>query len=272
MRRLAGLGSLWIGALALVAAAASATTDAEVKDCIERNAPEPDAVRAVRITRRDPRAGSKRIIVLKLYGRRAPDGARQLVARFVDPEDIRGSTILLLEREGGSEVYMASPELPKPQRIRGGDRAGLLFGTDVSFEDLEWLEGFRVASALERKADAKEGLHEVYVVETHPDDSAYSRVVSYVDKETCLPLRMELFGANGRLRKELTTDRRAHVRHGDAWVAHDMLVRDVRDLTSTHFMTDTHQRDVLLPEDLFSVDGMARAVRESPAVRTPAAP
>jgi len=272
MGRLRTLSSLGIAALALGAPAASATTDAEVKACIERNTPEPENVRAVRITRRDPRAGSKRIIVLRLFGRRAPDGGRQLLVRFLEPEDIRGASILLLEREGASEVYMASPELPKPQRVRSTDRAGLLFGTDVSFEDLEWLEGFRVASALERKADAKEGLHDAYVMETHPDDSAYSRVLSYVDKETCLPLRMELFGANGRLRKEVTTDRRAHVRHGDAWVAHDMLVRDVRDLTSTHFMTDTHQQDVLLPDNLFSVEGMARAVREAPVVRTRAAP
>jgi hypothetical protein len=272
MGRLCTLGSLGLSALLLGAPAASAATDAEVEACIERNAPEPENVRAVRITRRDPRAGSKRIIILKLFGERTPDGSRQLLVRFLEPDDIRGASILLLEREGGSEVYMASPELPKPQRIRSSDRAGVLFGTDVSFEDLEWLEGFRVGSALERQADSKEGLHDVYVVETHPEASAYSRVISYVDKETCLPLRMDLFGANGRLRKEVTTDRRAHVRHGDAWVAHDMLVRDVRDLTSTHFMTDTHQQDVLLPDGLFSVEGMARAVREDPVVRSGAAP
>lgn len=272
MSRHCTLRSLGIAALLLGAPAASASSDAEVKDCIERNTPEPENVRAVRITRRDPRAGSKRIIILKLYGQRAPDGGRQLLVRFLKPDDIRGASVLLLEREGGTEVYMASPELPKPQRIRSTDRAGLLFGTDVSFEDLEWLEGFRIGSALERKPDSKEGLHDVYVVETHPDDSAYSRVISYVDKETCLPLRMDLFGANGRLRKEVTTDRRAHVRHGEAWMAHDMLVRDVRDLTSTHFMTDTHQQDVLLPDGLFSVEGMARAVREDPVVRSGAAP
>jgi hypothetical protein len=51
-----------------------------------------------------------------------------------------------------------------------------------------------------------------------------------------------------------------------------MLVRDVRDLTSTHFMTDTHQQDVLLPDGLFTVEGMERAVREDPVVRTGAAP
>ena len=98
MGRLRTLSSLGIAALALGAPAASATTDAEVKACIERNTPEPENVRAVRITRRDPRAGSKRIIVLRLFGRRAPDGGRQLLVRFLEPEDIRGASILLLER------------------------------------------------------------------------------------------------------------------------------------------------------------------------------
>lgn len=261
-----------LAALALCVHPAFAATDAEVAACIERNVPGPDNVRAVRITRSDPRSGSKRIITLRMYGRKTSTGGGDLLVRFSDPPDVRGASLLLLDREGASEVFMASPEFPEPKRVTTSNRGAALFGTDISFEDLEWLEGLRVPDASERKADSKEGLREVYVVESHPEDSAYGKVVSYVDKDTCLPLRLELFDNAGRLRKEMTSDPRSHILHDGRWVAHELLVRDVRDLTSTHFMVDSHEQDVLLSDGLFSLDGLRRTVAEDPDVRTGAQP
>ncbi len=253
-------------------APALAVSDAEIAACIERNVPEPDSVRGVRITRRDPRAGAKRIIVLRMFGRKTSSGGGDLLIRFSDPADVRGSSILLLDRDGASEVWMAAPELPEPRRVTQSDRGSALFGTDLSFEDLEWLEGMRLPRASQRKPDAKEGMREVYVVESVPERSSYGRVVSYIDKTTCLPVRLDLFDRGGRLRKEMTSDPRSHVQHGDRWVAHEMLIRDVRDLTSTHFMVDTHQQDVLLSDGLFSVEGLERTVKEDPDVRIGAQP
>jgi hypothetical protein len=264
--------SLGLAALLLSSSPALAATDAEVTACIERNIPEPDSVRGVRITRRDPRAGSKRIIVLRMFGRKTASGGGDLLVRFSDPEDVRGASLLFLDEQGPSQVWMASPEFPEPKHITSTDRGAALFGTDLAFEDLEWLEGMRVPDASKRRPDTKEGLREVYVVESVPEDSAYGKVVSYVDKTTCLPLRLELFDKGGRLRKEMTSDPRAHIQHGQRWVAHEMLIRDVRDLTSTHLMVDTHKQDVLLADGLFSVEGLKKTVMEDPEVRIGAQP
>lgn len=251
---------------------ALAATDAEVAACIERNIPGPDNVRAVRITRSDPRAGSKRIIILRMFGRKTSTGGGDLLVRFSDPPDVRGASLLLLDRDGASEVFMASPGFPEPKRVTSANRGSALFGTDISLEDLEWLEGHRHPDVSERKADSKEGLREVYVVETIPEESSYGRVVSYVDKGTCLPLRIEFFDKAGRLRKEMTSDPRAHIPHDGRWVAHEIMVRDVRDLTSTHFMVDTHEQDVLLTDGMFSPEGLKRTVSEDPDVRIGAQP
>lgn len=265
--------SLLLGLTALtLSVPALAATDAEVAACIERNVPGPDNVRAVRITRSDPRSGSKRIIILRMFGRKTATGGGDLLVRFSDPPDVRGASLLLLDRDGASEVFMASPEFPEPKRVTTTNRGGALFGTDISFEDLEWLEGLRLPDISERKADSKEGLREVYVVESVPENSAYGRVVSYVDKDSCLPLRLELFDKGGRLRKEMTSDPRSHIPHDGRWVAHEMLIRDVRDLTSTHFMVDTHKQDVLLADGLFTPEGLKRTVSEDPDVRIGAQP
>ena len=102
-------------------------TPEQVRACIERNAPEPDHVRAIRITTRD-RAGTKRKIMVKMLGHRDENGLRRLLVRFVEPDDLKGAGFLILERDGPNELYLASTEFAKPRRISGSGRGGNLFG------------------------------------------------------------------------------------------------------------------------------------------------
>jgi hypothetical protein len=245
-----------------VAAAAQAPPPGDFTACVERNVPEPDHVRGVRITSRD-RAGAKRIVVLKLQGRRSAEGRRELLVRFQQPDDVRGVALLMLEREGASDVWLASPELPEPRKITTRDRSQAVAGTDLSYEDLEWLQGFRTPRSSNRLPDDRVGKRAVYVVEARPEQSSYERVVAQIDQASCLPLRLQFFEVGGRLRKEITADPSFLQQRGDVWVAHAMLIRDARDGTSTHFMVDTHQQDVLLPDGDFDVEGLRRAAQEA---------
>jgi len=266
--RLPGTAAIALATLLCPSAASAAEggerSAAEIAACVERNVPEPDNVRAVRITARDPRAGSKRIIVLKMFGRRSPEGFRQLLVRFSQPEDVEGVSLLILEQAGQSEVYLASPELQDPRKITMADRSSVILGTDLSYEDLEWLQGFRKPLESTRLEDAKVGERSCYAVEARPESSSYSRLLAFIDKESCLPLRLQFFEKSGRLRKEVTADPLSLTKHGETWVAHAMLIRDARDLTTTHFVVDTHEQDVLLTDDMFSVEGLRRSLGGAP--------
>jgi hypothetical protein len=236
-----------------------AATD-DVTACVQRNLPHPDSIRAIRFTSRD-RVGAKTITSVKMFGRRSDDGLRQLFVRFLEPEDIRGTALLFLENESGNEVYFASTELEKPRKITGSGRSANLFGTDISYEDFERLEGMRPPERLQRQADETVRGRPVYVIETHPENSGYERIVSYIDQESCLPLLMKFYESGGQLRKELTTNPRANLKHGSVWVPHTALMRDVRDLTTTHLMVDSHEQDVLLPDGIFSVEALQETIR-----------
>jgi hypothetical protein len=240
-------------------AADHAVTD-DVTACVQRNLPQPDSIRAIRFTSRD-RVGAKTITSVKIYGRRSEDGLRQLFVRFLEPEDIRGTALLFLERKGDNEVYFASTELEEPRKITGSGRSANLFGTDISYEDFERLEGMRPGEPSQRKADETVRDRPVYVIETHPENSGYERIVSYIDQESCLPLRMKFYDSGGQQRKELTTNPRANLKHGPVWVPHTALMRDLRDLTTTHLMVDSHEQDDLLPDGIFSVEALQETVR-----------
>ena len=260
MKPLLALASLLL-ALSTPALAEAASSAAA---CFERG-PEPDSVRAVRMTARD-RGGEKTIVVLRIYGKRSAEGLGQLFLRFEQPEGVRGTSLLVLEqKDGDSQIYLASPELPTPRRVSGPARADGIFRTDFSSEDLQRLQqGWRPGAAEQKQLpDARVADRAVYVLETRPTDSAYERIVISLDQESCLPLLVRFYEpGKAQPRKELTTDPRSNVKHGERWVAHSALMRDLENLTTTHLMVDSHAQDQLLPDGQFTVEGLERAVRE----------
>ncbi len=233
--------------------------------CFEQNAPAPDSVRAVRMTARG-RDGEKTVVVLRMYGRRSAEGLGQLFLRFEAPEEVKGTSLLVLEQKAGdSEIYLASPELPSARRVSGPSRADGMFQTDFSSEDLQRLQQGWRPGAGEQKAlpDELVGERPVYVLETRPAESAYERIVFALDQESCLPLRVRFYEpGREKPRKELTTDPRSNLKHGDQWVAHSALMRDLENLTTTHLMVDSHEQEKLLADDQFTVEGLERAVQK----------
>jgi hypothetical protein len=231
--------------------------------CFEHR-PEPDSVRALRLTAHE-KAGDKTVLVLRLYGRRNQQGLGELFLRVEEPENLRGTSLLMLQREDGeSAIYLASPAQPTPRPIRTPERTTGMFGTDFSYEDLERVQhGWRPGAAdIAEGPAARVSDRPVYVVEVRPRDSAWERIVFSLDQESCLPLLVRFFEPGTQLpRKELTVHPHSHVKHGELWVMHSAIMRDRKSETTSHMMVDSHAQKALLPDDQFTVEGLERAVR-----------
>lgn len=248
----------------LLCVASSAGAESAALACFERR-PEPDSVRAMRMTAKG-RAGENAVLVLRLYGRRNEQGVGQLFLRVDEPERLRGTSLLMLQRaEGETDIYLASPAQPTPRPIRGPERSQGMFGTDFTYEDLERVQhGWRPGAAeIVELPAAKVGDRAAHVIEVRPRDSTWERIVFSLDQESCLPLLVRFFERGEKsARKELTADVHSHVKHGDLWVLHSALLRDWGTYTSTHLMVDSHRQEALLPDGQFTVEGLERAVHE----------
>ena len=254
------LVKLALASLLLVPAAAAAEEQpklGQVAACARRNVPEPDSISAMRVVARD-RLGAEHVTVLRLYGRWSEAGRRQQLAEFIEPAELRGSKLLMLGGMDQSEIYFRSAELGRVKRISGSGRESALFGSDFSYEDFEYLQGLRSSGESKRMEDAMIGNRPVFVVETRPveaSNSAYELVISFVDKKTCTPLRIEFYETGRRLRKELTIDPAEIRQHGEAWIPHSVLLRDIRDYTTTLILVDSSEQTAL-PPDMFSVEAL----------------
>lgn len=92
------------------------------------------------------------------------------IGRLVEPEYLRGMTILTIEAKGRNhDAFLYLPSLDRVRRITTAHRGDSVFGTDVTYEDLERqrIETFEIMTL--RAADETEWMGEPsYLVEATP--------------------------------------------------------------------------------------------------------
>ena len=270
--------------IALVAAlvlgtppAASAPKGAEeILACLQRTRPLTNTVRNVELVSRD-RTGAERAQRAKVYGAVSREGLRTLLIQLTEPEDVRGLTVLITEREGANHVFISPAGLPDVKLVRGASAHASLFGTDFSYEDVERLYGFARPGDTHKLGSSETPVEgrPFWLLETTPDrgsESSYARIVSLVDQETCVLVRAEMYEGGLEPRKVLTSNWDSVQREGSTWVARDVLIRDLRDGSETRMVIDglelgvEHEGIPFTPEELGEYK-RARASREPPESR-----
>jgi hypothetical protein len=227
MLRTARLAAL---SLVLSVGAAHATDPAvdEVQQCARRNLPELSARQSILLESTDAGGAAQRLEADLLWRRN--DGGRSQVRIVVDaPPDVRGTGFLLVERDGVSDMFSYLPELGRVRRLTGRAISGSLFGTDFSYEDIERLQLTAEGSDVERLPDTEIDGRPAYVVAVKlapASGSAYERVVTYVDRETCVALQTDLESAPGEPAKRVTAKFEEVRQVGERWIPHLVSIED----------------------------------------------
>ena len=244
------------------AALSAAASPAEVVSCVADNVPKGDDLRAITLISRD-RGGIERTTHANVFGRRTPENWRHIVVRFTEPDDLIGSALLLVEDETGVKTWIRTPDVGLRQLVQGGNEQANLFRTGMSYEDFMRLLGFVRSEAKNQQLLADDLFDDrpVFVLESHPEPgtSAYARVVTSVDKETCVPLQIKLYERIGSPpRKIISADADEIFRVGDNWIAHSMVLRDYRDGKRTRLRLVSVFPPVELPTSVFDPEQLHR--------------
>jgi hypothetical protein len=173
--------------------------------------------------------------------------------RFLDPFEVRKTSILLLENEKGSDdLYVYLPATGMTKHLSTAQKGDSFFGTDLSYEDLEpkYAEDYSVRY---RNADLG-GDRGCDVVEATPKDSAYS---SYEMMVLCIEpsrgvIRWTDFYRRSRVvkRLEIKID---SVREIDSHqIAFELTVETPNRGTRTRVLTELYESRPSIPERFFS--------------------
>lgn len=224
----------------------------EVEACLRRNLPERSSEQRVRFEATD-RMGGSRKLAGRVFWRKGEDGLSKSLIRLEEPPDLRGSAYLLLERADDVDIFVYLPEYQKVRRVTPHTLSGSLFGTDFSYEDMRRLRHLLEHTGSTRLPDTEQGGRRAYALRlAPPEDSGYGQVLAWIDVETCVLLKLELYGRGGALAKVLTTDPATLEKSGALWVAKAFTLRDLEEQTETRLEFGAIEVDGDVPERLFS--------------------
>ena len=251
LRRFAFIGLF----VAPLTAMASLSTVDEINQCVRDNLPSKSSTQTV-VLRSINRVGDVAESSATIFWQQDDAGLSKVLLRFSKPLDMRNSGVLMLEKEGRSpDTFLYLPSTKMVRRVSSRAASSSLFGTDFSYEDFARLVGMAGESAKERGEDAEVAGRPTYVVSATPrseSGSSYERVVSFIDQETCVPLRIESYEDGGKLRKRLSADVSKLSREGSSWVSLHQTMEDLRDETRTEVVIEAIDTDAKIHRKMFS--------------------
>ena len=256
LRSLAAALSLLLGS----SAAAELDSADAIDQCYRANFPKDSSVQTVSMNAKD-RIGAITTSRAKLYWKKFDNGRSKVRMHFYKPAEMRGAGLLMVEQPARNDLLIYLPELRRVKRITKHMNSASMFGTDFSYEEFERIQGIADEAPATRLEDSVVQDRPTYVVEVRPEDgeSAYERIRSWVDKETCVALRSEFYERGDKPRKVMTADPRHLEKAGDVWLIREIVMRDTRDETETLMQIEEVEVGADIPRKKFTERDLVQA-------------
>ena len=153
------------------------------------------------------RNGGKRVRVMTMLRRnQAEGGSQKYFIYFHEPGDVRRLTFMIWKYPGKEDdrwIYVPAVDLIR--RIAAEDKYSSFVGSDFSYEDVSGRDVAEDTHTILR--EEKLGDREAIVIESIPrNEAAFTRRISWIDRENFLPLKTEYYDAQNQLQRTFTAD------------------------------------------------------------------
>lgn len=187
------------------------------------------------------------LVALKYYGNMS-----KRYLRFLDPASIKDTAFLSWENQDrADDQFLYLPALGRVRRIASGQKDQSFANSDFTYEDLEKRKvDFDTHHLL--RSESYEHYH-CWVLESTSKDAhntQYSRLVSWIDQKTFVPVKVEYYDKRESLTKTLLVHRLEQVE--GIWTAMESEMRDLQKKQSTllKIITIRYNRDI--PDAVFT--------------------
>jgi hypothetical protein len=162
------------------------------------------------------RDGGKRVRVLTMLRRNQETaGDQKYFMYFHEPGDVRRLTFMVWKYPGREDDrWIFIPAVDLIRRIAAEDKYSSFVGSDFSYEDVTGRDVGEDTHTL--VGEERLGDRETFVIESIPREAAaFTRRVSWIDKQNFLPLREEYYDVQNELHRVFTADRVADIAVGE---------------------------------------------------------
>jgi outer membrane lipoprotein-sorting protein len=186
------------------------------------------------------------------YGRGEEDAAIEYLA----PPREKGTRMLKL----GDELWIYLPSVDRVQKISGHMLRQGMMGSDLSYEDMMASREMRKRYQAQVTGEATAEGRPCWVLELKAKDSSvsYPKRVTWVDKETFIPVKQELYALSGMLLKTWTMSEVKDFAGGRKFPTR-MTIRDhIRKESVTTLEWKELEFGVQFPREVFSLRWLER--------------
>jgi hypothetical protein len=208
-----------------------------------------------------PDSAAPEVKQLLIRGRQH-DGTKQVIYQVLWPKPVAGEALLVETSPQGAVSGLLQSHKGQltltPQLM-----AQPLFNSAIAIEDVA--ENFWHWPLQELKGEEIVSGRSCTILESHPGSgtaTSYSLVRSCVSPELALPLRVEKFGKDGRLRRRFIASKIMKRPHG-RWTAAIVTVESADGRARTTLEGSRAERDIEIPADQFTPQAISR-LRASP--------
>lgn len=135
-----------------------------------------------------------------------PDGLEKRFIRFIEPADVRGTAMLVVDnRNLMDEMWIYLPALKKTRRIVSAEKGKSFMSSEFSNADMS----SPTLSDFINKHTGASGTNNQWIIESIPadedkaDEYGYSKKVTYISLDKCQILKMEFYNIDNELFKTI---------------------------------------------------------------------
>lgn len=235
---------------------ASTPSALELMRRVDQNMNPADEVSEASLLLIHPNGQQKRWRIKQYYQRAQENGMGAVLLRFLDPPDLKGTTLVSVNQpEGENYQWLYLPAFKTPRLLTESGKTDYVFGSDLTFEDYvptvlddyiyEWVRQDKLSdrpSVVMRVIPISPKLMERI---------AYAYQMIWVDSERAVLLRADYFDSMGRLFKTSTWSD-FHQPDGRRWRARRRTVFSPLRPHWTEMNIDEIKINQGLPSDFFS--------------------
>lgn len=200
--------------------------------------------------------------VIEQYGAEDAEGLGRGVIMFHEPASVRDTRFLTVENAGrDDDQWIYLPALRRVRRIAASEGGNSFMGTDFSYDDLSPIDiddyeyeliGDESIQVTTGGRTVTKAVHTVRARAKDPDDSNYGYTVQYVDPETWVPLRIDIYDTDNDLLKVNTVERIELVQ--GYWTIIENTMENVQTGHRTELRIRRFEYDQNVPAGLFTTN------------------
>jgi hypothetical protein len=206
------------------------------------------------------KGGSIRKRTITMVSKSYPDGAEKRLIRFIEPADVRGTSMLVIDNKSiADEMWVYLPALKKTRRIVTSEKGKSFMSSEFSNADMSSPN----LSDFKNKYLKNPVENNLLIIESTPvntdkaDEYGYSKKVSYISSDNWQVKKIEYYNFDNQLFKIMEVKSIQPAENGK-YIIKDMIVNNTITGRSSEILFDKIITGVKIEDSEFSLQNLER--------------